>query len=54
MPYNNSPWLPVSTTEWMPSESMAELPVIKAAINFVMAISVLPSKAAIITFVDED
>jgi hypothetical protein len=44
----------VSTIEWIPSDSIAELPVIKAAVNFVIAIRVLPISAAIITLVDPD
>jgi hypothetical protein len=38
----------------MPSESMAELPVIEAAINLVIEIAVLPIKAAKMTFFDPD
>src|ERR1044072_3011978 len=42
---NNSP-LPVSTIEWMPSESIAELPEKKAAVSLVAAIARLPAIAA--------
>jgi len=38
--------LPVSTTEWTPSASIAELPPIAAAANLVMAMAVLPASAA--------
>ena len=38
----------------MPSESMAELPVMADAINLVMAISVLPANAAKMTFLDDE
>ena len=38
----------------MPSESMAELPVIAAAMNFVTAIRVLPIRAATIIFLDDE
>ena len=38
--------LPVSTSEWMPSEIMAELPVNAAATNLVQAIAILPRIAA--------
>jgi len=54
MPINNRTWLPVSTTEWIPSESMAELPVRVAAPSLVMEIRVLPTKAAKMTFLDPD
>lgn len=46
--------MPVSTREWMPSENIAELPVRLAAMNFVMAIRVLPTRAARITFLLPD
>jgi hypothetical protein len=36
----------VSTTEWIASESIAELPVTHAAMNLVAAISILPTRAA--------
>ena len=36
----------------MPSESIAELPVIEAAMNLVTEISEFPINAAIITFLD--
>jgi hypothetical protein len=42
--------LPVSTREWIPSEIIAELPVIVAATNLVMAIRELPASAAKMTF----
>jgi hypothetical protein len=38
--------LPVSTSEWTPSDSIAELPVNAAAMNFVIAIRPLPTIAA--------
>lgn len=38
--------LPVSTTEWIPSENIAELPVTRAAENFVMAIAISATMAA--------
>jgi hypothetical protein len=38
----------------MPSESIAELPVIAAATNFVTAMSVFPMRAAMMTFLDDD
>jgi hypothetical protein len=38
--------LPVSTIEWMPSESIAELPVIPATTNFVTAIPRFDAMAA--------
>jgi hypothetical protein len=44
--------LPVSTTEWMPSESIAELPVNAAATNFVVAIRRFPIIAAKIAVID--
>jgi hypothetical protein len=36
----------VSTTEWIASETIAELPVIEAAMSLVKAIAMLPSSAA--------
>src|SRR5450432_1176692 len=39
MPYSSSTSLTVSTSEWMPSLSIAELPVSTAAMNFVRAIA---------------
>jgi hypothetical protein len=44
-PSNRRTWLPVSTAEWMPSESMAELPVKLAATNLVTAMSRLAPMA---------
>ena len=38
--------LPVSTSEWIASLSIAELPVMAAAANFVAATSRLPTRAA--------
>jgi len=38
--------LPVSTTEWIPSDSIAELPEIHAAPNFETAITRLATMAA--------
>lgn len=52
MPYNIKPPLPVSTIEWIASESMAELPVKNAAMNFVTAIATFPSIAAKIAVLD--
>ena len=46
-PSSNKTPLPVSTTEWMASDSMAELPVKAAAVNLVAAIARLPAMAAI-------
>ena len=37
----------------MPSESMAELPVIEAAMNLVTAMRLFPTSAATMTFLDE-
>ncbi len=45
--------MPVSTAEWMPSDSMAELPVSAAATNFVTAIRELPTRAAMMTFLED-
>jgi len=44
--------LPVSTSEWIASESMAELPVKAAAKNLITAIARLPTIAATIAVVD--
>ena len=44
----------MSTTEWIPSDNIAELPVMLAATNFVMEISALPINAAIIIFFDPE
>jgi len=44
--------LPVSTSEWMPSDSMAELPVTPAATNLVTAMAKLPAIAAKMTVFD--
>ena len=44
----------MSTTEWIASENIAELPVIPAAMNFVMAISRFPMKAATTTFIVDE
>ena len=44
----------MSTTEWIPSDNIAELPVMLAAINFVIEISALPISAAIIIFFDPE
>jgi hypothetical protein len=54
MPYSNNNWLPVSTSEWMPSDIIAELPVTDAAINLVTDISALPISAAIMTRFEPD
>ena len=44
--------MPVSTSEWMPSEIIAELPVIAAAMNLMVAIARFPTIAAMIAFLD--
>ena len=44
--------MPVSTTEWMASLNMAELPVMPEAINLVTAIRPLPARAAKMTLRD--
>ena len=54
LPWRSRTWFPVSTKEWMPSENMAELPVIKAAANLVTAMRLLPARAAYMTFFEED
>src|SRR6185436_21064023 len=46
IPYCNSTLLPVSTSEWIASESMAELPENAAAANLLIATAVLPAMAA--------
>src|SRR6266550_5455680 len=51
-PNSSSPPFPVSTNEWMPSESIAELPVKKAATNLVAAMARLPAIAAKIAVLD--
>ena len=45
-PRSSRPWLPVSTTEWIASLNIAELPVAAAAANLVAAISEFPASAA--------
>lgn len=45
MPTSNKTPLPVSTAEWMPSDSMAELPVMPATANLVAAIATLAAIA---------
>ncbi len=45
MPIRSKTPLPVSTVEWMPSESIAELPVIPATMNFVVAIAAFEAMA---------
>jgi hypothetical protein len=52
MPKSIKPPLPVSTTEWIPSVSIAELPVKADAINFVTAIKRFPMIAAKIAVFD--
>src|SRR6476661_1840378 len=52
MPRSSKPPLPVSTSEWIPSESIAELPVKPAAMNFVIAIAKLPAIAAYTALLD--
>jgi hypothetical protein len=39
MPNSSSTPLPESTIEWIPSDSMAELPVTPAAMNLVIAMA---------------
>ena len=51
---NIKAWLPVSTTECIASENIAELPVIAVATNFVVATIRLPIKAAMMTFLDTE
>src|SRR5262245_64129035 len=46
-PSRSNPPLPVSTTEWIASENIAELPVMNAAVNLVAAMARLPAMAAI-------
>ena len=45
MPTSSSTPLPVSTSEWMPSESIAELPVTPATTNLVTAIATFAAMA---------
>jgi hypothetical protein len=45
VPTSSSRPLPVSTAEWMPSDSMAELPVMPATTNFVTAMATLAAMA---------
>ena len=44
----------MSTVEWIPSENIAELPVIVAATNLVTAMAKFPIIAAITVKVDEE
>ena len=44
--------MPVSTTEWMPSLIIAELPVMPPAMNLITAIARLPMIAATTAFLD--
>jgi len=44
--------LPVSTSEWMPSLIIAELPVMLPAMNLMTAMAALPMIAAITAFLD--
>ena len=53
IPYSSSTPLPVSTTEWMPSLIIAELPVKAAATNLVAAMARLPTMAATTAFFDD-
>ena len=46
MPTSRRMPLPVSTIEWIPSESIAELPVMPATTNFVTAIARFDAMAA--------
>ena len=52
MPQSNSKPLPVSTSEWMPSDSMAELLLKEAAKNLVRAMARFPAIAVQITSLD--
>src|SRR5690606_7612241 len=52
IPYSSNNWLVVSTVEWTPSLIIAELPVIAAAMNLVIAIARLPQSAATTTSFD--
>ncbi len=45
MPTSSSSPSPVSTVEWMPSESIAELPVAAAPTNFITAMAALAAIA---------
>jgi len=47
---NHNTWLPVSMSEWIPYDNIAELTVVAAAMNLVTAISEFPISAANITF----
>src|SRR5262245_34787088 len=51
MPYKSSSSFTVSTNEWMPSLTIAELPVTAAAANLVSATPRFPANAATTTFV---
>ena len=53
MPNNSNTSLLVSTTECMPSETIAELPVKAAAMNFVMAIRRFAPSAVYIAGLEE-
>jgi hypothetical protein len=44
IPHNKNNWLVASITEWIPSETMEELPVTAAAVNFEAAISISTAK----------
>jgi hypothetical protein len=46
MPRSSKPWFPVSTTEWTPSDIMADEPEMDAATNLLTAISALAPSAA--------
>ena len=45
MPTSSSTWLAVSTSEWMPSASIADEPVTNAAANLVTAMARLAANA---------
>ncbi|HMH23910.1 MAG TPA: hypothetical protein VK563_19125 [Puia sp.] len=45
MPYNNKSSFTESTSEWTPSEIIAELLLMPPAINFVTAIAILATSA---------
>jgi hypothetical protein len=47
-----TPPLPVSTSEWMPSATIAELPVRPAATNLMIATMRLPTTAATTAILD--
>jgi hypothetical protein len=52
MPTMSKTPLPLSTTEWMPSDNMAELPVTPAAASFVTAMAKFAAIAATTAFLE--